>query len=117
MVRYFNDFVEEQYVDKYSQQTRWDATYQNLRAVDSLFNESTVDGLNAALSQFWADWQELADNPSLQGAREALAGNTQNLLNSLHTVQSDMRNMQSQVDDFISQKWTRSTTSCNRSPT
>lgn len=104
VVRYFNDFVEEQYVDKYSQQTRWDATYQNLRAVDSLFNESTVDGLNAALSQFWADWQELADNPSLQGAREALVGNTQNLLNSLHTVQSDMRNMQSQVDDFISQE-------------
>lgn len=104
VVRYFNGFVEEQYVDKLSQQTRWDATYQNLRAVDSLFNESNVDGLNAALSQYWADWQELANNPALIGAREALVGNTQNLLNSIHTVENDMRRMQQQVDDFIGQE-------------
>lgn len=102
--RYFNDFVEEQYVEKNSQQYRWDAAYQNLRAVDSLFNESQVNGLNDALSQFWADWQELADNPSLIAAREALVGNSQNFLSTLHTVQQDLRNQQDQVDDFIGQE-------------
>ncbi|WP_461210502.1 flagellar hook-associated protein FlgK [Desulfocurvus sp. DL9XJH121] len=104
VMRYFNDFVEEQYVDKYSQQSRWDAAYQNLRAVDSLFNESNVDGLNAALAQYWADWQELADNPSLIAAREALVGNTQNLLNSMHTIEQDLNSMQQQVDEFIGQE-------------
>ncbi|BBD07907.1 flagellar hook-associated protein FlgK [Desulfovibrio ferrophilus] len=102
--RYFNDFVEEQYIDKNAQQYRWDATYQNLRAVDSLFNESQVAGLNEALSKFWADWQELADNPALIAAREALSGNTQNLLSTLHTIQQDLHNQQDQVDEFIGQE-------------
>jgi len=102
--RYFNDFVEEQFVDKNAQQYRWDAAYQNLRSVDQLFNESQVAGLNDALSQFWADWQELADNPALIAAREALAGNTENFLSTLHTIQQDLRNQQDQVDDFIAQE-------------
>ncbi|MBU1003266.1 MAG: flagellar hook-associated protein FlgK [Proteobacteria bacterium] len=102
--RYFNDFVEEQFVDKNAQQFRWDATYQNLRAVDSLFNESQVAGMNEALSQFWGDWQSMANNPALIAAREALSGNTQNLLSTLHTVRQDLRSQQDQINEFIAQE-------------
>lgn len=102
--RYFNSFVEQQYVDKVSSERRWDAVYQNMRALDSLFNESQTEGINASIAQFWQDWQDLATHPELNASREALLGNSQTLLSAIHTVAEDMRRMQVQMDEFIAQE-------------
>lgn len=104
VIRHFNSFVEQQYVDKVSSQRRWDAVYQNMRALDSLFNESQTEGINAAIAQFWKDWQDLATHPELNASREALLGNSQTLLSAIHTVAEDMRRMQVQMDEFIAQE-------------
>jgi flagellar hook-associated protein 1 FlgK len=96
--------VEQQYVDKVSTQRRWDAVYQNMRALDSLFNESQTEGINASIAQFWQDWQDLAAHPELNASREALLGTSQTLLSAIHTVADDMRRMQVQMDEFIAQE-------------
>ncbi|MDY7001583.1 MAG: flagellar basal body protein, partial [Thermodesulfobacteriota bacterium] len=80
VLRYFNEFVEEQYNTKASSQERWYAQYQALLSMDNLFNESMSEGINAAVSQFWADWQDLSLRPEDYSAREVLLGDTQNLL-------------------------------------
>lgn len=102
--RYFNEFVEEQYVDKIASQQRWDAVYQNMRALDNLFNESQTSGINSTIAQFWNDWQDLSTHPELKASREALLGNSETLLDAIHTVEEDMRRMQTQMDEFIAQE-------------
>lgn len=101
--RYFNEFVEEQFTGKNATQFRWEATYENLRSIDSLFSESQEGGINAAIAQFWQDWQDLSSHPELKASREALMGNTQSLISSIHVAEQDMRRLQNQMDEFIAQ--------------
>jgi flagellar hook-associated protein 1 FlgK len=103
VIRHFNEFVEEQYNTKASMRERWDTLYQNLRSIDSLFNESVSQGLNDAIGTFWADWQNLSARPEDYSSREALLGDTQNLLSAIHTADTDLANFQVQMNDFITQ--------------
>jgi flagellar hook-associated protein 1 FlgK len=103
VIRYFNDFVEEQYNTKASYRERWNNLHENLRSVDNLFNESVAGGINEAIALFWEDWQNLSARPEDYSSREALAGDTQNLLTALHTADTDLDNLQDQMDDFIQQ--------------
>jgi flagellar hook-associated protein 1 FlgK len=62
--RYFNTFIEQEYHDHFATEQRWKAQHQMLQSVESLFNESNSKGINAALSQFFTDWQQLAQRPA-----------------------------------------------------
>lgn len=104
VLRHFDSFIEEQYIVKNSYSERWDTLWQNMRGVENLFNESSVGGLNEALAQFWEDWQDLSLRPEDVATREALLGDTQNLLNAMHTVAEDLQNLQGQMNEFISQE-------------
>lgn len=104
VVRYFDEFVEQQFTVKVADRNRWDALWQNLRSVDGLMNESATRGISSSLDQFWNDWQDLAGPGATQSKREALLGNTRTLLNSLHTTNADMKRMQDQMDGFIQQE-------------
>jgi flagellar hook-associated protein 1 FlgK len=103
VIRHFNEFVEEQYNTKSSMHGRWRNLHENLRSVDSLVNESVSSGINDSLATFWADWQNLAARPEDYSSREALLGDTQNLLSAIHTADTDLANFQAQMNDFISQ--------------
>ena len=104
VLRHFDTFIEEQYIGKNSYAERWDTLWQQLRGVENLFNESSVGGLNQALAQFWEDWQDLSLRPEDVATREALLGDTQNLLNAMHTVADDLQNLQAQMNEFIAQE-------------
>ncbi|GAB6176451.1 flagellar hook-associated protein FlgK [Desulfobaculum senezii] len=104
VVRYFDEFVEQQFTVKVADRSRWDALWQNLRSVDGLFNESSTRGISSSMDQFFNDWQDLSAPGSAQAKREALLGNTRTLLSAIHTAQSDMERMQQQMNGFIEQE-------------
>jgi len=104
VIRYFNEFIEEQYNTKASTQERWYTQYQALLSMDNLFNESMSQGINSATSQFWADWQDLSLRPEDYSAREALMGDTQNLLSAIRSTRNDIVRQQEQMDDYITQE-------------
>jgi len=103
VIRHFNDFIETQYTSKLSDQKRWETLSENLKTVESVFNDSDDAGLNKALSQFWSLWQDVAQRPEDESTRTALLGQTQNLLNTMHIADQDMTRLQRQMDDFIRQ--------------
>ena len=104
VIRHFDSFIEEEYISKSSYAERWDTLWQQMRGVENLFNESSVGGLNEALAQFWEDWQDLSLRPEDVATREALLGDTQNLLSAMHTVADDLVSLQAQMDEFIIQE-------------
>jgi len=79
VIRYFDEFTELMYNTKSSEQQRWQKLYENLQNVEMIFNESNAQGVNSALSAFWADWQTLATNPGDTSVRAALLGHASNL--------------------------------------
>lgn len=101
--RHFNNFIEEQYNSKAGLSSRWEGIYQNLRAVDSLFNESISGGINDSLATFWEDWQNLSLRANDYSSREVLLGDTQNLVTALKNAEADLAMFQGQMNDFISQ--------------
>lgn len=102
VIRYFDEFTEIMYNDKSSEQQRWQKLYENLQNVEMVFNESNAQGVNSALSAFWADWQTLATSPDNQSVRSALLGHASNLEQAIGVVYGDLQRLQSQTDDTIS---------------
>ncbi len=103
IVREFDDFIEKQYLNKYSDEERWKSLYQNLDSVQTVFKNEEGSGLNAALAKFWSVWQDLAQNPDDGSVRTSLLGDTHNLLQTINIASSDLSRLQLQVNDFIKQ--------------
>jgi flagellar hook-associated protein 1 len=103
VLRHFDYFIERQYLDKSASRERWDAMYTNLRNVELLFNESIGDGLNSAMADFWADWQNLSLRPDDMASRSQLMSTAHNLTQIITQVDRDLTLFQQQMDDFIRQ--------------
>lgn len=103
VMRSFDEFVEAQYNTKSSEQQRWQKLYESLQQVEMLLNESNSEGVNSVLNEFWADWQNLADNPDSTSARSALLGHASNLERVIQTADEDMRTLQKRADEQIAQ--------------
>ncbi len=105
--RSFDKFIESTYNDKASLRERWGTLYEELRALDSLFSEANQDGVNKALSQFFAAWNDLAATPDSYPAREALLAQTQTIVSLLNSADAQMQALQQQADNYIQQDVTR----------
>ena len=103
IVRIFDDFIEKQYLQKYSDQERWRTLHENLDSVQTVFNNKENSGLSAALEQFFASWQNLAQRPDDSSVRTSLLGDSFNLLQSIDIGATDLQNIQTQINDFIEQ--------------
>ena len=101
VIRYFDEFIEAQYLEKSSEEQRWERLYENLQNVEMVLNEANSSGVNDALSAFWADWQTLAANPEDTSARSALLGHASNLERAIQAVQQDLQGLQDGADDVI----------------
>lgn len=104
VIRHFDRFIESSYNDKASLRERWDTLYNNLRTVESLFNESTGTGISSTISQFFTDWQNLSQQPEDYPSRQGLVSDTKTMVNTIHQVTSDIDRIQEQTDSYIIQE-------------
>lgn len=105
--RSFDRFIENTYNSQASLRERWSTLYDELRSLDSLFNESNTKGVNSALSQFFGAWNDLASSPDSYPAREALLAQTQTIISLLNSADAQMETLQRQADSYIEQDVTR----------
>ncbi|THB70664.1 MAG: flagellar hook-associated protein FlgK [Desulfovibrio sp.] len=103
IVRHFDTFIEAEYNDKASVRERYLNLWQSLSSVDSLFNEANTDGINAALNQFFQDFQDLSVRPEDSATREALLARTANMITLLRNTDQDLQQLQEQAEDVIRQ--------------
>ncbi|WP_029898427.1 flagellar hook-associated protein FlgK [Desulfohalovibrio reitneri] len=103
VVRHFDSFIESSYNDKASKRERWQNLHEQLRGIDSLFNESDGNGLNQAMSDFFTSWDNLAANPDSYPSRESLLSETQNLLSIMGSADQQMDLLQEQAGKYIQQ--------------
>lgn len=101
VLRSFDNFVEEQYLNKNSDFKKWEQLTQTLESLETSFDNSEESGLNEALSEFWGLWQELAESPQDGGVRNSLLGKSQSLLNIVQMTDQDISRLQDKMEDYI----------------
>lgn len=99
VVRHFDEFVESQYLDKHSRELYYETLYNNLAAVDGLVNESNTEGISASMQKFFQDWNDLALRPEDYPSREALLGDTLNMIRLFQDMDNDMLELQRLAED------------------
>ncbi len=101
--RNFNRFVENAYLDRFSQQSRWAEQSSILQTVENIFNESNSEGISSHLSSFFAAWNKLEGTPESQATREALLAESENLAALLRNSHQSLVNTQREMDTYIQQ--------------
>ncbi len=99
--RCFNRFVENAYLDKFSEYSRWNEEYGVLQSVESLFNEANTDGISSALGVFFQDWNNLVQLPDDTAAREALLEDAQSLITLINHAQTSLDTLQEEMNAYI----------------
>jgi flagellar hook-associated protein 1 FlgK len=103
VIRHFDQFIENQYNIQAGEREMWDKLNQSLGDVEILFDESGSGGTNAALAQFFQNWQDLSVSPDSQSMRTALLGNSETLVRTVNQTVNNLKDIQGQMDNYISQ--------------
>ncbi|GFK92698.1 Flagellar hook-associated protein 1 [Fundidesulfovibrio magnetotacticus] len=101
--RMFDNFVESSYNSKASSSERYNALYQMMRSVESVFNEANSDGVSLAMTKFFQDWQNLTLDASSYPQRQNVLSDTQTLISILRQADSDLDTIQQQAESYIAQ--------------
>ncbi|XPV75215.1 MAG: flagellar hook-associated protein FlgK [Desulfovibrio sp.] len=101
VVRHFNNHIEKQYNERNSDQQRWNELYEELQSVETLFNESKGSGISTSLSNFFKGWSDLTQRADDAATRRSLVDNGVSFVNTVKQVDSDLDNLQQQVDATI----------------
>ncbi|MDL2260405.1 flagellar hook-associated protein FlgK [Deltaproteobacteria bacterium OttesenSCG-928-K17] len=90
ITRFHDEFLTRSIVEKSSQYSAKAAMKQAIDALESFFNESNGNGINAAMNDFFALWDSVADASELDPSREELISVAQTLATQLATRREDM---------------------------
>jgi flagellar hook-associated protein 1 FlgK len=101
VIRYFDKFIESNYLNKLGTSSRYTAEYNQLRYVENLFNEANVDGMATSLSEFFDAWNKLVQNPADGTSREALLGTASVLMDSINNTDQALRDLENQTNTMI----------------
>ncbi|MFO7707945.1 MAG: flagellar hook-associated protein FlgK [Desulfobacterales bacterium] len=96
--RIYDRFLGVQLDQENANLGNWEAQKGMLERVEVVFDETAGYGLNQALSQFWAGWQDLAMNPSGGVERLVLAGAGQSLAESIRRKYADLEQVRRDID-------------------
>jgi len=99
--RVYDRFIELQ-IEKESQILgKWQALEGAMSQVSAILNEASETGLNAQMAEFWAAWQEVANNPSGQGERTNLSQKAQSMAQMFNQIHSGLTDLQNQMDGSV----------------
>jgi flagellar hook-associated protein 1 FlgK len=81
----FDPFITAQLNNNSSLLSDYQTRSSSLQQVAAYFNETQDGGINDLLSQYFSAWQDLANNPSGAGERQALVDQSQNLADAFNS--------------------------------
>ena len=101
--RNFNRFIENSYLERFTQQQHWAEQSTIMRTVENIFNEANRDGISSQLSSFFNLWNTLAATPDSMATREALFAQADNLALLLRDANASLESIQREMDSYINQ--------------
>jgi len=96
-----DNFVQTEVNNETGQNSYYTTLYQGLDQIQNLFNDQTGSGFSSQISQFFNDFQNVANNPSDTSQRTALLSDAQSLAGSINNAYTTITNMVSSTNTSI----------------
>lgn len=99
--RIYDRFVNAQINGENKELGRWQAQKEMLEKAELMFDDASGYGLSSAMTQFWASWQDLTNNPSGRVERVTLLAESQNLTDTFNKLYQDLTELRKDADKSI----------------
>ena len=99
--RIFDNFVFDRYSSISADKEKSDYEQKTLETLSTFFPEIDGVGIKADLTNYYNSWQTFADNPSNDAIKVDLAQQTETLTQHIKQTQSQVLDLQSQVNDEL----------------
>ncbi|MBQ7585196.1 MAG: flagellar hook-associated protein FlgK [Desulfovibrionaceae bacterium] len=107
ILRYFDKFLEDNYINESTLSSRWTEYDNIMETLESIFNESNTVGLSDTLDQFFNSWQKLALNPDDPSVRTNVITNGQTLKDMFSSMTKSIKAVQDEMNISIDKAVTR----------
>ena len=107
VMRYFDKFLEDNYLNESTISSRWTEYDNIMETVESFFNESNSIGLSQTMDNFFNAWQKLALNPDDPSMRMSVLNYGQTLDDIFSSMTSAVKSIQDEMNISISNTVTR----------
>ncbi|MFH1148688.1 MAG: flagellar hook-associated protein FlgK [Pseudomonadota bacterium] len=97
IMQFYDEFMTLKVNQKASALNAYDSKQSSMQVIETLFNETTQEGMSALLGQFWAAWQDLGNNPTGKAERSTLVQRAELLIDQFQSVYSDLARMESDM--------------------
>lgn len=101
ITRLRNRFLDDAYRKENAQLGKFETMEQTLSEIEMVLNEPSETGLGTILGDFWNAWQDLANNPESQTARELVTGAAATLCTALRTLDGQLNSMRQSLNEQI----------------
>lgn len=98
IIRYHDKFMTAKVNQQVSSMTGFEAKKSSMKVVETLFNETTEEGLSKLLGEFWAAWHDLGNNPAGKAERATLVGRAGLLVDHFQSLYSDLMRLSTDMD-------------------
>jgi len=85
------------------QQSKYDSYLGSMQQVQTLFNETTGNGLQSSLTAFFNSLQQLSTSPSDPSLRQGVLTAAQNLAQTFNSTANNLTQLQQNADSTVSQ--------------
>lgn len=85
-----DQFLDSQYRAQNTNLNEWTAKSEALDSAELSLAEPGENGINAQLAKFWNAWSDVSKNPTNAAAKQALVQTANGLVDSIHSVRSQM---------------------------
>jgi flagellar hook-associated protein 1 FlgK len=85
-----DQFLDSQFRAQNTNVNEWTAKASQLDSAELSLAEPGTDGINQALANFWNAWSDLSKAPDGEAAKQALVQRGNGLVDSIHSVRSQM---------------------------
>lgn len=96
--RIYDRFINAQINNENEELGRWQAEKEIVEKAELLFDDASGYGLSNAMSQFWASWQDLTNNPTGNVERVTLLSDGQNLAETFNKLNYDLTELRKDAD-------------------
>lgn len=90
VARFRDQFMEIQAALEHGSMANLDVGSTKMQAIQQLFNEPSDTGLAKQMSDFWAGWDDVANNPGDTAARTQLLNRASTLASSINTINAQL---------------------------
>ncbi|MHB1680478.1 MAG: flagellar hook-associated protein FlgK [bacterium] len=90
--RQTNSFVQNEVNSETTNNSYYNTLYQGLQQIQNVFNDTSGSGFNSAITKFFNDWQNVANNPSSAAQRTALLSDASTLTGNINNAYTTITN-------------------------